>query len=99
MTNDGLNESITIGYVNATVTDAHGTPLAGLPVQFTTTRVADGSTVAVCSAVTDNTGHAGCSSSVVNVVRELLTNGYDATYAGNGNYAPSTGHGTQHGTP
>lgn len=92
------NKQIDIGYLKATLIDSHGTPLAGVPVQFSTTKVAGGAPVAVCTAVTDSNGQASCTSSVVNVVREMITNGYDATFAGNANYAPSTAHGTQYGT-
>lgn len=99
MTNDGLHQSIDIGYVKGTVTDSRGNPIAGLPVQFTTTTVAGGAPAAVCSAVTDSNGQAACSSNVTDVVREMVTNGYDATFAGNVDYTPSTAHGTQHGTP
>ncbi len=87
--------NIHIGYLRATVRGLGGQPLAGQTVQFTTTKVAGGDVVGVCTAVTDNKGFAQCSSSVVNVLREIITNGYEANYVGNADYLPATDHGSQ----
>jgi len=88
--------NIYIGYLRATVRGLNGQPLAGQTVQFTTNKVAGGDVVPVCTAVTNNKGFAQCTSSVVNVVQELLTNGYDANYVGNADYLPSSDHGHQY---
>ncbi|MGN6721642.1 MAG: hypothetical protein ACTHJM_03400, partial [Marmoricola sp.] len=82
--------------VQATMTDTLGHPLPGLTVQFSTTKPINGAAISVCSAVTDSSGVATCTNNVNDVIREMFTNGYDATYAGSVDYTPATDHTTQH---
>jgi len=90
------NLNVYIGYLRATVRGLDGQPLAGETVQFTTTKVAGGDTGPVCTGVTDSKGFTQCSSTVVDVLRELITNGYEANYVGNADYLPSSDRGHQY---
>jgi len=92
----GSDLNVYIGYLRATVTGLDGQPLEGQTVQFTTTKVANGDVVPVCTGVTDANGFTQCKSTVVNVLQELITNGYEADYVGNADYLPASDHGSQY---
>jgi hypothetical protein len=77
----GLNLTVTVGIVSATLTTATGAPLSGQVITFTA-----GATP-LCTAVTNTSGKASCSGAVLPVLAAL---GYLATFAGNTNYAGSS---------
>ncbi|MCL2542885.1 MAG: Ig-like domain repeat protein [Nocardioidaceae bacterium] len=83
-----------VGIVKATLTGPDGSPLAGRTVSFTTHQI--GGDRPVCSAVTDAHGVATCTSSVLMTVNVMVSNGYDAAFAGDTDYLPSTDHGSQY---
>ncbi|WP_280695029.1 Ig-like domain-containing protein, partial [Kitasatospora sp. GAS204B] len=69
---------------------SNGQPLAGQTITFTTTNLL-GQTITLCSATTDNTGTATCTSGALNLLFHLgLT--YTATYTGDTNHTASTAH-------
>ena len=55
----------------------------------------DGVVMPVCTATTDGDGVATCTSEITATVNTLLTNGYDAAFAGDADYLPATDHGKQ----
>ncbi|MET3960628.1 hypothetical protein ABIE44_000562 [Marmoricola sp. OAE513] len=76
---------VPLGHLQATLTSANG-PVVGAPVKFTI------GTATVCTSYTDANGLATC-----NALPQLLTLtllGFKASYAGDGNYNPSTVQGT-----
>jgi hypothetical protein len=91
---DDTTLHVKVGIVRATLTGLGGAPLAGRTVQFTTT-TAGGSVLPVCTATTDAHGVASCVSEITATVNTLLTNGYDASFAGDADYLPATDHGKQ----
>jgi photosystem II stability/assembly factor-like uncharacterized protein len=75
-------------YLKASGTLSHattGAPVVGRTVTF------QASGMFVCSAVTDAQGNAGCTG-VLPLVRIVLSNGYDGSFGGDGQYLPSAGH-------
>ncbi|WP_435747079.1 Ig-like domain-containing protein [Nocardioides sp. SYSU DS0663] len=78
--------------VRATLTGNDGHPLAGQDVVFTTTRLTGQDVVPVCDAVTDADGLASCTATKA-LVPILVDRGYDASFAGNGNYLPAQARG------
>jgi hypothetical protein len=73
------------GSVSATLENAgDGAPVAGKPISFATR-----SSTALCSATTNATGTATCQFSPTVALRALLAGGYNATFAGDGDYLPS----------
>ncbi|WP_436527222.1 hypothetical protein [Actinoplanes sp. HUAS TT8] len=68
-----------------------GHPVAGLPIQFTTT----GERFPLCEATTDFGGWAECKNGPVPPpvsLANLLVNGYDAVWLGNRRFAPVSAH-------
>ncbi|MFI2238418.1 hypothetical protein [Streptomyces chrestomyceticus] len=74
------------------ISEADGTPVAGLPVKFTVA----GEKALLCEAVTDTDGYAECKKSrlpsFLATAVKLLTGGYDTTFDGNTRYAPVSTH-------
>ncbi|MEV5596718.1 hypothetical protein [Streptomyces sp. NPDC052496] len=81
-----------ISGLKAKISEVDGTPVAGLPVQFTVA----GEKAVLCEATTDTNGYAQCKKShlpqLLASAVKLLTGGYDATFTGNPRYAPTSTH-------
>jgi hypothetical protein len=73
--------------LSARLTTSSGAPVAGRILTFVA------GTTPVCTAATDATGTATCSN-LSAFLRAALALGYNAVFAGDNTYAPSTGHGT-----
>jgi hypothetical protein len=76
---------LSLGQVSATLTRSDtGAPLAGRTVTF--------SDIAgtLCSSVTDSNGLASCDFSLANAITTIVSLGYQATFAGDGDYAGVT---------
>lgn len=75
---------------SARLTDAGtGAPLPGRDITF---RLPDGTVQ--CTAVTDATGTAACAPTLAMLLSIVRANGYDATFAGDHDRLPVSGHGT-----
>jgi hypothetical protein len=84
-----LSTALSLSAVSATLT-SNGSPVAGQTITFT---ASDGTPI--CSSVTNAEGQASCTSaSPLPAAIPILLGGYTATFAGTGQYMPSTGHGS-----
>lgn len=75
--------------LSARLTDAPGNPIAGRTVEFYATDVITGTRALVCSAATDAGGLAACGG-VVEEVAAVRGLGYEAVFAGDVLYLPSS---------
>ncbi|MBW8752184.1 MAG: Ig-like domain repeat protein [Propionibacteriales bacterium] len=83
------------GDVTATLTGVGGAPLAGQTVSFYS-HPSDNAGQHLCDAVTGADGVASCDETVINlVVGGSFDGGYDARFAGNGDYLPAEDYGQQ----
>jgi Bacterial Ig domain len=63
-----------------------GAALAGRTITFAV------GTQPLCTATTDATGQAGCTLSLAQTIQVLVAHGYDAAFAGDADFAPSSAH-------
>lgn len=77
---------VRVAVVDATLTTSTGQPIAGRTVTFRA-----GSTP-LCSATTDPTGRATCQYDIGGLLSSVLSLGYEADFAGDAMFAPSTVH-------
>ena len=82
------------GRVRATLTGNNGAPLAGETLVFDSTSATDGTTLSICTAVTDANGFAQCDATSEVLAVILFNSGYDVRFAGNANYQPAQDHQT-----
>jgi hypothetical protein len=82
------------GRVRATLTGNDGQPLAGETLTFDSTSATDGTTLFICTAVTDANGFAQCDATSEVLAVILFNSGYDVRFAGNANYQPAEDHQT-----
>ena len=76
-----------VRYTAVLTSDVTGQPLAGQTIVFRTSTSATGPVA--CTAVTDSTGIATCTSSPLRLLQLLRTRSTTARYAGTANYEPS----------
>jgi hypothetical protein len=81
------------GRVRATLTGNGGAALPGRTLVFTTTQDTDHSVIPICTVVTDGQGRASCDATTL-VGAINLDQGYDVSFAGDGDYLPTQDHGT-----
>jgi hypothetical protein len=80
------------GRVQATLTGNGGAPLPGETLVFTTTQTnTDGSVIHICTRTTDSHGSAECDATTL-FPASTLDGGYDVTFNGDADYAPTTVH-------
>jgi hypothetical protein len=77
-----------VRYTAVLTSDVTGQPLADQTIVFRTSTSPTGPVA--CTAVTDSTGTATCTSSPLALLQLLLTRSTTARYAGAANYAPSS---------
>lgn len=82
------------GRVRATLTGLNGAPMAGETLTFDSTSATDGTTLFICTAVTDANGFAQCDATSEILAAILFNSGYDVRWAGNANYLPAQDHQT-----
>lgn len=93
------------GYIRAQLTDRFGNPLAGQTIRFDSTAGAARPSKHLCDAVTDASGIAECSDTVISIDIGLapgdqlldIHGTYDATFAGTADYQPATSRGHEYG--
>jgi Tol biopolymer transport system component len=63
-----------------------GAPLVGRTIAFSV------AVQPLCTATTDATGQAGCTLSLAQTIQVLVAHGYDAAFAGDADFSPSSAH-------
>ena len=72
------------------MSDNGGAPLPGETLVFSTSQVhTDGNTIHICTVVTDANGSAQCDATTL-FTASTLDGGYDVTFNGDADYAPTT---------
>ncbi|MCW2857659.1 MAG: hypothetical protein JWR52_3274 [Marmoricola sp.] len=93
------------GYIRALLTDRFGNPLAGQTIRFDSTAGPARPSKHLCDAVTDASGIAECSDTVISIDLGLAPGDqlldvhgtYDATFAGTADFQPATSRGHEYG--